>query len=159
LPTIEDPNLILTLKAITIHTADTFRLLYNQNRYIPPPALVAADTWSRQSTPATTVGDDKKGDNKRRDFSYQIQVTFDKDNLGFTVGKDNLGYTFGISRSCDIVLEQPKHSISSCISSRHFFITFDNQGRLKLEATSESNKMTVSFNSQAEDQPRKYYFK
>lgn len=148
-----DPNLILTLKAITIRAADAFRLPHNQDRYVPHPA-VAADTWSRESTPASNVGDDERGD-----FSHKLQLPFDKDNQGFTFGKDNQGCTFGISRRCDFVLERPKHGIRSRISSRHFRITFDDQGRLILKATSQSHTMTVSYNGQGEKQDRKHYFK
>lgn len=155
----EDPNLVLTLKAITTRAADAFRLPHNQNRYVPPSAEAAADIWSRESTPATIVGDDERGDFSHRDFSHQIQLTFDEDNQGYTFGKDNQGCTFGVSRRCDVVLERLKHGESSRISSRHFRITFDDQGRLKLEAMSKSHSMTVSQDGQAWDQPRKHYFK
>src|SRR5258706_15479002 len=119
----EDPNLVLTLKAITIRAADAFKLPYNQGRYVPP--LAAADTWSRESTPATIVGDDE-----REGLSHQIQMSFDNDNQGFTLGKENQGCTFGKSRRCDVVLES---SEQSRISRRHFRITFDDKGRLILE--------------------------
>jgi hypothetical protein len=134
----ENPDLILTLRSITQHASDVFKLPHNQDSYVPPSA--AEDTWSRQTTPATNIGDDESGD-----FDHKWQLTFN----------EGLEWSFGSSRSCDFLLGRAEDRISR----RHFCIRFDDQGRPILEAKSKTHTMIVSYNGRAEDQDRQHYFR
>lgn len=140
-----ESNLILTLKATTIRAEKAFSLAHNKDRYVGPPSDDAAiDIWSRESTPATNVGDDE-----RRDFGSQLHLTFDRKpknmQQGFVFGSDPI--------ICDVLLGRARDRISG----RHFSITFDDQNRLVLNATSRW-RMTVSYNGQGERQGRKHSF-
>ena len=136
----DDPNIILNLKAISTDAKKVFKDDKNADRFISSeeaPAIENIDDCSRETTPF---------DQKQELSKPRIQLTFNKGpkqiERGFTFGK-NL-------RTCDV------YTGEKFISALHFSITFDRQGRLVLRDSS-SNGTWVTYNGQGTDRPRRNF--
>jgi hypothetical protein len=140
-PTMENSALILTCKAVNVRTESAFRLEHNKDFYVPPPAETDDDIGSREVTPAPEVG---------VDCSSRIRLTFNN------TPKDKQRWFFGSNpKTNDIVLGRHKDGISR----RHFAITFDDDGRIVLEALSNTNTIHVNYDGISPLQRRQYQFK
>lgn len=152
----EDPNLIFVLKPITPRAVDVFGHEHNRKRLVPAPQTVAV---SRGATPATNIGDNEDDDDgqggitgdldeendEKGDFYSQLRFTFDQKPRDI-----QRGFVFGSNSDiCDVLLG----SSHTGISSVHFTITLDGQGRPVLRNTSQL-AMAVSYNGQACEQKR-----
>lgn len=145
----EDPNLIFTLKAISGYAQEVFQRSDNQRFYIPPSHHEVVAAASRESTPATNVGDDNnaegQGDDKRG-FCHQLRFTFNQKPRCV-----ERGFVFGSNpKTCDVLLGRPKDGISGS----HFRITFNDKHQLVLIDQS-THGTAVSYGGQAWDEKRK----
>jgi hypothetical protein len=68
----EDPNLILTLKAVSLRAERTFSRSHNKDRYLGPVEDYTAEIFSRETTPSECQ---ELGD--QQDLRSRIQWTFD----------------------------------------------------------------------------------
>ncbi|KAF2834208.1 Pkinase-domain-containing protein, partial [Patellaria atrata CBS 101060] len=124
----EDPNVIFILRAISPYAQRWFQHSHNKTYYVPPPHVEIVAAASRESTPATNVGDEEEdadglGD-VYEDFSPQLRFIFDQKPKNIQAG-----YVFGSNpKTCDVLIGR---SIDG-ISSSHFRITFDSQAQLVL---------------------------
>lgn len=88
--------------------------------------------------------------NEVEDISSRLQLTFDNPP------KNGLQWVFGNDPSvCDVLLGGPKQGISQ----RHFCISFDEKGRLILEAQTNSRFMILNYYDKPHDQSRQNYFR
>ncbi|KAL9041404.1 MAG: hypothetical protein Q9180_001302 [Flavoplaca navasiana] len=135
----EDPNIILTLKACSQRAIASFKLPSNKARILPSSSLHNTDV-SDDSSRGTTPSDE--GENETQPYGSRIQLTFDNApkyiERGFTFGADQ--------KNCDVRLLPGSGRI-------HFSITFDSQGRLVLRDSS-THGTWVSFNDQGTRHPR-----
>lgn len=136
----ENPNVILILTSPQMQFQDACELPHNSERYIPPIDLDSSESGSRRTTP----------DIDPISIWGRIQLTFDKPP------KDILrGFAFGTDKArCDILLAE--ESGQGGISDVHFYITFDNEGRIILKDVSE-NGTTVSFGDWGKDEKRSHF--
>ena len=133
-------NTILILSAVNECAGSLFRQPHNVSFYIAPSPLPLADGGTSRETSVSADLDDHYSTSSR------IQLTFAKRPRNII-----RGYTFGRDPSaCDIYL--PKSSISSI----HFSITFDENGRLCL-VDSSTHGTWVSYNGQRSLHPRRYF--
>ncbi|KAL8906162.1 MAG: hypothetical protein Q9207_002195 [Kuettlingeria erythrocarpa] len=135
----EDPNIILTIKACSERAVESFKLDENEARTLP--SATAYNTGvSDDSSRGTTPSDD--GENGMQPYGSRIQLTFDNApkyiERGFTFGSDN--------NNCDVLLRSGSSRI-------HFSITFDSQGFLVLRDSS-THGTWVSFDGQGTVDPR-----
>jgi hypothetical protein len=108
----EDPNLILTLRADSLRAEKAFSLSYNKDRYLGPIENNTTEIFSRETTPSVYQG---LGD--QEDLSSRIQWTFDRRPRNIQRG---LGCGSN-PNTCDVLLGRAKQGISA----EHFYITFD----------------------------------
>ncbi|KAF9733806.1 hypothetical protein PMIN03_011750 [Paraphaeosphaeria minitans] len=136
----EDPNVVFTLRAISPDAQKWFPHPHNERYYVPPYPLDDATT-SRESTPATNIGDeDCEGDGDKLRFTFDQKPKNIQD-----------GWVFGSNpTTCDVVMGSSKGGTSGS----HFRITFDDQGRLVL-IDSSTHGTAVSYDSQARGEKRK----
>ncbi|KAL8895803.1 MAG: hypothetical protein Q9192_003439, partial [Flavoplaca navasiana] len=135
----ENPNIILTLKACSERAIDSFRRPSNKARTLPSSSLHNTDV-SDDSSRGITPSDE--GENGMQPYGSRIQLTFDNApkyiERGFTFGADE--------ENCDVRLLSGSSRI-------HFSITFDSQGRLVLRDSS-THGTWVSFDDQGTRHPR-----
>ncbi|KAF2192913.1 hypothetical protein K469DRAFT_693013 [Zopfia rhizophila CBS 207.26] len=136
-------------RAIDTRTQEAFKDPQNKRFYIPPPHLEVVAATSRESTPATNVGDEDNtegnGDDSE-DVSHQLRFTFDRKPRNI-----KQGFVFGSNtKTCDVILGRPKDGISGS----HVRITFNDQGLLVLVDMS-THGTAVSYGGQAWDEKRK----
>lgn len=135
----EDPNLIMSIRAVDPLAAEALCLPHNKDRYMHSSGE-DFDIRSREPTPLSSQ--------EVEDSCPRLRLTFDKRpkniSQGFVFGSD--------SKRCDILLGNKRSGVSGV----HFCITFDRQGRLVLTDTS-SGGTAVSYNGQVADQRRKNF--
>ena len=144
----EDPNLIFTLKPIGDRANHAFALEHNRSRYVQ--ANLEEIAPNRGKTPATDGGesDGEDGGRLEEDLGSKLSFTFNQKPKDI-----KRGFLFGGSTSrCDVVLGRPEHGISA----QAFRITFDDLGRLFLEAKSTVD-MAVNYNGEHLDQKRRNF--
>src|SRR5436190_19970934 len=115
----EDPNLILSIRAVDPLAAQALCLSHNKDRYLHSCGG-GFDISSREPTPFSSQ--------ELEDSYPRLRLTFDKRpkdiSKGFVFGSD--------SKRCDILLGNRRGGVSG----EHFCITFNAQGRLVLIDTS-----------------------
>jgi hypothetical protein len=142
----EDPNLICTLTAISEDAKQAFQESHNSRFYVPQASREIAAAASRESTPATNVGDEDDVGDGSEDRTHRLQLTFNRKPRNI-----DQGFVFGGSKkTCDVVLGSPNIGISSS----HFRITFDEKDRLVL-IDSSTLGTAVSYDGQGGDEDRK----
>ncbi|KAG5295526.1 calcium/calmodulin-dependent protein kinase [Histoplasma capsulatum G186AR] len=119
----QDPNIILIIEAEPrTHGAEALVLTHNRARYFPPDEF--SQPGSREHTPSPEPEGSKTFWTKKY---HHLCLTFDKPpkNAG-------RGFSFGSDKAvCDVLLA-PNRTCHH-ISRVHFYITFDEQGRLILK--------------------------
>ena len=144
----EDPNLILTLKATGDYAKYAFCRPHNSDRYLPPSHEVVDEcinVSSREATPFTIPETEVDGE----DCSHRNRLTFYQ-----TPKNTQQGYVFGTDpRVCDVLLgNRGRYRVSN----RHFCITFDEQKRVVLRDFSRWGT-SVSYDGQARNQIRHHF--
>lgn len=144
-----DPNLIATL----IPTDDrefakrSFQLPHNAARYRRRRPASMTGWPASLSQQATPLGSWAEAD--RHAFTHRLQLTFDQEPRDFASG-----YSFGSdAKRCDVLLGQEG---TRGISGLHFCVTYNEQMRLVLKASSTQGT-AVSYSGQASAQPRRQF--
>lgn len=146
----EDPNVIMIVRAMNPWTAEQFEKLHNRSRYKGP---VFPEAASHETTPSLD-NDDEEDDvpshvqNNSSNYEKSNDQSFHRILLRFSdPAKDILnGFAFGSSRGkCDVYLGKGTESVH--ITGNHFYITFNEHGQVMLRDVS-SGGMYVAYNGQ-----------
>ncbi|QSS50360.1 serine/threonine protein kinase [Histoplasma capsulatum var. duboisii H88] len=146
--TMDNPNLILTLKAYKeTPGVSALQLQHNSDRYIPPPSESDFDVRSREATPF--LDPDENNNDLRAQETHRLCFTFDHPPM--EIGR---GFSFGTDRKCDVLLAEKRGQRG--ISGFHFYITFDDKGYLIIKDES-TNGTAVSYDGWGAEKTRHHF--